>query len=113
MQQSQKERNEADMDDRPTERQVAEQLAELYQWKFGGKERGRFRISMKHMQALTGRKRVPERTLRKIGEELFELGYVLIDLDTFFVILAQRTFRSYRRVSDASLMTLTGAAGNA
>ncbi len=101
------------MEERPTERQVAQQLAELYQWKFGGKDRGRFRISMKHMQALTGRKRVPEETVRKIAEELFELGFVLIDLETFFVVLAQRTFRSYRRVSDASLMTVTEAAGHA
>ena len=60
-----------------------------------------------------GRKRVPEETVRKIAEELFELGYVLIDLETFFVVLAQRTFRSYRRVSDASLMTVTGTAGHA
>jgi len=41
--------------------------------------------------------------VQQIGAELFELGFVLIDLETFFVVLAQRTFRSYRRVSDASL----------
>ena len=101
------------MSSRPTEREVAQQLAELYQWKFGGKDRGRFRISMKHMQALTGRKRVPDDMRRKIGEELFELGYVLIDLETFFVVLAQRTFSSYRRVSDASLVAVTETAGHA
>ncbi len=96
------------MSDRPTERQVAAQLAELYGQGFGGKERGRYRISMKHLRVLTKRKRVPAAMLRKIGEELFELGYVFIDMETFFVILAQRTFSSHRRVSDGAILTLVG-----
>lgn len=97
------------MDRRLSERQIAELLAALYQEKFGGKERGRYRISMKQLRALTDRKRVPADVIAKIGEELFELGYVLIDLETFFVVLAQGTFRSYRRVSDISLSVLTCA----
>ena len=95
------------MQDRPSERRIAEQLAALYEDKFGGKDRGRYRISMKQMRALTDRKRVPAEVIGKIGEELFELGYVLIDLETFFVVLAQGTFRSYRRVSDSRLSAWT------
>jgi hypothetical protein len=91
------------LDNRPNERHVAKRLADLYETKFGGKERGRFRFSMKQMRALTGRQRVPGGTIRKIGEEVFELGYVLIDLETYFVVLAQSTFRSYRRMSDSCL----------
>lgn len=89
------------------ERQIAEQLAALYEQPFGGKDRGRYRISMKHLRALTGRKRVPQDTIGKIGEEMFELGYVLIDLEAFFVVLAQRTFTSYRRVSDSCLAAIS------
>lgn len=88
---------------RPSAGDVAARLAALYERGFGGKERGRYRISMKHMRALTGRRRVTSEVLQGIGEELFELGFVLIDLETHFVILAQRTFNSYRRVSDACL----------
>lgn len=83
------------------EQAAARRLAELYDLQFGGKQRGRYRISMKHIRALTGRRRVPAAMIRRIGEELFELGYVLIDLETYFVVLAERTFRGYRRVSDA------------
>lgn len=101
------------MEDRPTEKVVAEQLVELYDRSFGGKERGRYRISMKHMRLLTGRKRIPPKTVRKIGEELFVLGYALIDLDTYFVVLAERTFRSYRRVNDGSIAMLIGPYGRA
>ena len=96
------------MADRPTERQVAAQLAELYERGFGGKERGRYRLSMKHLRVLTKRKRVPPALLRRLAEELFELGYVLIDMETFFVVLAQRTFTSYRRVSDGAVPGLIG-----
>lgn len=97
------------MNPRPSTRRMAECLAALYERKFGGKARGRYRISMKQMRALTGRKRVPGDVIGKIGEELFELGYVLVDLETFFVVLAQGTFRSYRRVSDGSLSDMVGA----
>jgi len=97
------------MENRVCAQQVATRLAALYEIKFGGKERGRYRIAMKQMRALTGRKRVPPEVIRHIGEEIFELGYVLIDLETYFVVLAQRTFRSYRRVSDSCLSIEAGA----
>jgi hypothetical protein len=80
---------------------VAERLVELYDLEFGGKERGRYRISMKHMRILTERRRIPAAMIRLIGEALFERGYILIDLETYFVILVDHTFRNYRRVSDA------------
>lgn len=91
------------MSGRPEHREVADRLAALYEVAFGGKERGRYRFSMKQMRALTGRKRVPPNVIRRISEEVFELGYVLIDLETYFVVLAQPTFRSYRRLSDGCL----------
>lgn len=99
------------MTERLTERQVAEWLAGFYDRKFGGKDRGRFRISMKHMKLLTQRRRIPAEIVRKIGEELFELGFVLIDLETFFVILPQRSFRSYRRVSDSCVAEILPGPG--
>lgn len=95
------------MQARPSARQIAERLAAFYLQRFGGKDRGRYRISMKQMRVLTDRKRVPADVVGQIGEELFELGYVLIDLETFFVVLAQGTFRSYRRVSDSCLSAPT------
>ena len=69
------------MQEQPTERQIAEWLAQLYETQFAGKERGRYRISMKHMRMLTGRRRVPSDVIHRIGEELFELGFVLLDLE--------------------------------
>jgi len=93
-------------EDRPTARHVAGQLAALYERGVAGKERGRYRIPMKQLRVLTNRRRLPPDELRRIAEELFELGYVLIDMETFFVVLAQRTFTSYRRVSDGAIASL-------
>ncbi len=94
---------------RRSESQIAQDLAELYEQSFAGKDRGRYRVSMKHMRALTGRRRVTREVVQKISEELFELGFVLVDLETYFVVLAQRTFSSYRRVSDTTIAQLTGS----
>ena len=91
------------MREQPTERQIAEWLAQLYETQFAGKARGRYRISMKHMRMLTGRRRVHSDAIDRIAEELFELGFVLVDLEAFFVGLAQRPFRIFRRGSDISL----------
>ena len=101
------------MTDKLTAYQIAEQLSDLYEQAFGGKPRGRYRISMKHMRTLTGRRRVTPDTVQAIASELFEMGYVLIDMETFFVVLAQRTFASYRRVSDACVIAMTRSAGTA
>ena len=101
------------MTEKLTAYEIAQRLAELYEQGFGGKERGRYRISMKHMRTLTGRRRVTPDVVQSIAAELFEMGFVLIDMETFFVVLAQRTFSSYRRVSDGCVVAMTRTVGNA
>lgn len=81
---------------------VADRLAALYDKEFGGNRRGRFRISMKLLRRIAGRRRLNAMHLRAIADETFERGLVLVDLETFFVVLSQRTFASYRRVNEAS-----------
>jgi len=82
---------------------VADCLAMLYDQEFGGNRRGRFRISMKMLRGIAGRRRLHPAHIRAIADEVYERGLVLIDLETFFVVLSQRTFASYRRVNEASL----------
>ncbi len=84
---------------------VAKELAALYEQPFGGKDRGRFRISMKLICELAGRRRLYAEDVLAIGRELFELGYVIIDMETYFAVLSQRTLRSYRRVNADPLRT--------
>ncbi len=79
---------------------VAARLAELYEQPFAGKPRGRFRISQKHLRQMAGVRRLYSDDISALTRALYELGYVLIDLDSFFVILSQKAFASYRRVNE-------------
>lgn len=91
-------------------RAAAQRLAVLYEVPFGGKDRGRFRISMKLMCEMTGRRRLYEDDIKAIGRELLELGYVLIDMETYLCVLDQRTLANYRRVNGEHLHEGSGTA---
>ena len=91
--------------------EIALRLATLYHQRFGGKRTGRFRISRRYLLELSGRRRLPERLLRDVANEMFEQGFVLIDLESFFVVLDQKLFVGYRRVTRkiiGKLATLDG-----
>lgn len=82
---------------------LAERMERLYETAFAGKARGRYRLSMKHFRVLTGCRRVYPETIMAVARALYERGYVLIDMETYFVVLSQRTFSSCRRVNDLVL----------
>lgn len=82
---------------------IVDRLADLYERPFGGKPRGRYRVSMKLMCALFGQRRVwPDQT-EALRRALYERGYVLVDLETYFVVVAVQTFASYRRVNEEGI----------
>jgi hypothetical protein len=88
---------------------IAGALVRLYEESFGGKERGRYRISTKFLRQITGRKRLYAEEMDAIGRALFERDLVLIDLERFVVVLSQKTFDSYRRVNEAAITGDDGA----
>lgn len=79
---------------------VANRLAALYGQAFGGKPTGRYRIASKLVRTLAGRRRLYEDDVRLLARALLERGYVLVDMDTFFVVLSASTFTNYRRAND-------------
>ena len=82
---------------------VADRLAELYNHSFGGKPKGRYRIPVKLVRHLAGRRRLYEDDIRELTRAMLERGYVLIDMDSFFVVMAVNTFVNYRRANDACI----------
>jgi hypothetical protein len=84
-------------------RTVTDRLVALYERPFGGKPRGRYRISMKLMCRIVGQRRVWPEQIEAIRRSLYERGYLLVDLETYFVIVSQQTFVSYRRLNEASI----------
>lgn len=86
---------------------VADKLASLYAEKFGGKDGGRYRVAAKSIRDATGRRRLYEDDVRELTRALFERGYVLIDMDSFFVVMSANAFVNYRRANDQCLKDLT------
>lgn len=82
---------------------TADQLAQLYEKKFGGKESGRYRMAAKTLRQFAKRKRLYEADVQALARELLERGFVLIDMDTFFVVVSANSFVNYRRASEQSL----------
>lgn len=96
--------------------EVAEILIGFYGAGFGGKRGGRYRISRKYLRRISGRRRLAEDYLAALADELFQRGYVLIDLETYFAVLSQDLFDSYRSVSSrvvAQAGASDGGAGEA
>ena len=87
--------------------EVASNLAGLYGQPFGGKPTGRYRVSPKLMRRLSGRRRLSEGFIRDLADEMFELGFVLVDLELFYAVASVQTFGSYRRLGDAQVESLT------
>lgn len=80
--------------------EIARKLAALYDQPFGGKAKGRYRVPMKLIRQLAGRRRLYEDDIRNIARALLEQGYVLVDMDGFFVVLSANTFVNYRRANE-------------
>ncbi len=79
---------------------TADWLAGLYDAKFGGKDSGRYRISAKLVREAAGCRRLYEDDIRALTRSLFEKGYVLIDMDSFYVVMSANSFVNYRRAND-------------
>ena len=93
---------------RPTVRQAAAILIALSDEPFGGKHAGRYRLSRKAMREVLGRRHIPARVLEELIDEVFEAGYLLLDLDTHFAVLEQRIVHNYRNVTQAALAKVAG-----
>jgi hypothetical protein len=91
------------MDDTAFPDAVADKLARLYAVKFGGKDSGRYRVAAKALRDATGRRRLYEDDVRKLTRAMFERGFVLIDMDSFFVVMSANSFVNYRRANDHCL----------
>ncbi len=83
--------------------QVADRLAALYGREFGGKSSGRYRIPQKLLREMCGRRRLYEDDMTALSRALLERGFVLIDMDSFFVIMSANSFVNYRRVGKDAL----------
>ncbi|WP_417482448.1 hypothetical protein [Maricaulis sp.] len=87
----------------PSLARAADKLVTLFDAPFGGKPKGRFRISNKLVRQILGRRRLYEDDIRQLTRALLERGYVLVDMDSFFVVLSANSFVNYRRANEECL----------
>jgi len=78
---------------------TAQTLANLYTQDFGGKRNGRYRCPRRYLADLLGRRRIYPDDITAVSRALLEKGYVLIDMETFFVVMSANAFVNYRRVA--------------
>jgi len=81
---------------------AAKRLAEMYTEEFGGKPSGRYRISRKLLAELVGRRRLYAEDVTVLTRALLEKNFVLIDMESFFVVMSANAFVNYRRVGKGS-----------
>lgn len=82
---------------------ITDKLISLYESTFGGKEKGRYRIPSKLLIKMAGRRRLYEQDILELTRLMFNKGYVLIDMDSFFVVMSSNTFVNYRRANEDCL----------
>lgn len=88
---------------------VADRLAAMYSQPFGGKATGRYRLSQKFLRDLLGRRRVYPEEVVALTRALLERGFVLVDMETFYVVLSASAFVNYRRAGKEASGTTTRA----
>ncbi|WP_417520083.1 hypothetical protein [Minwuia sp.] len=87
---------------------AADHLVAIYNEPFGGKPRGRYRLSMKLMRQLLDRRRIWHDEIEALTRAMYERGYALIDMETFFVVIAHQTFTNTRRANEAGIIGADG-----
>lgn len=76
---------------------TAKKLANMYADDFGGKPSGRYRISRKLICEMAGQRRLYEEDVTSLTRALLEHGFVLIDMESFFIVISANAFVNYRR----------------
>lgn len=83
--------------------EAADRLVGFYNDPFGGKPRGRYRIAIKLMRAMLDRRRLWPEDTEAMTRAMYERGYALIDMESYFVVVAHQTFTNTRRLNEAGI----------
>ena len=81
-----------------TAERMARIIEEIYEKKFGGKNRGRFQLSRSTFRKIAGRKKLRDSYIEEVADECLELGYVLVTLGDIIAIIEEGVMLNYRKV---------------
>ena len=86
-----------------TPRECARLLATLFVEQAGQYEAGNYRLSRRALVRLTGRPVIHQTIIEDIGDWLVDQGLILVDRDSYFVILRHDYFSAVRWVDETTL----------
>jgi len=77
---------------------IVADIRAIYRETFGGKEKGRYKISRANFRLICGRKKLESVFLEKVVSAALEDGFVVVELGDYFCVIAEGTMLSYRPV---------------
>lgn len=83
--------------------EVVQILGEIYELKFGGKRRGKYRITRVDLRKLAGRKKLHATIVEEIKDLMLESGYLMGEVADYFVLIDVRVIEGYRKLPRAIL----------
>ncbi len=73
-------------------------LKELFEFNFGGKEKGRFKISIDKLLELSGHTLFTRRFFEELEAQAAEEGIMLINIGSFYAVIELDILKGYRNV---------------
>lgn len=73
-------------------------LKELFEIKYGGKEQGRFKISIDNLLELSGHTLFTRSFIEELEAQAAEEGIMLINIGSFYAIMELSILKGYRNV---------------
>jgi hypothetical protein len=78
--------------------EIVQTLKKIYEETFGGKDRGRYKITRPNLRKLCGLSRLEETTIKRIVDAALEEGFVLIEVGDYFCMVEESVMLNYRPV---------------
>ena len=80
-------------------KRVAKILADIHGKEFGGKPKGRYRISRARLLQFLGTTRLMDEDFDNLHDELLELGFSFLNFDAYFALIESSFSKNWRRMT--------------
>jgi len=89
-----------------TAKETVELLKEVFKQDFGGKENGRYKISIERLLHLTGHQVLSLAFITELMEEAIDEGIILINTGASYSVIEMSIVRGYRNVPPSVISNL-------
>lgn len=86
--------------------EIAESLKKIYEYQFGGKEKGKYRISrvkLRTLSKLNTYEQLDDTAIEKIITAACKIGYIVVPVENYFAVLDGKLLLNLRSVTNTVL----------